>query len=569
MDIGTLQTIYDFYTLSDFPEGFETSSLYIAIAFYIWVKELPGYGRTEREVLVALSDGKPRSLMDLAKQTGLTSKRIGSALYRLWNKGAILRTEKPTYEALRAFKARAGIKKNTRAYHLYMFVPEKDSVSLQGTRFVKYDKKLEKRGVESKAEIIRRFIEENADRAFYSTEIVEILKDRGIEQRDIMSTVRRAEDKGLVYVRGYRTHDDQTPFKEGYIITWIDPSKPREQALEEAVQRTEKALAHKSSTSPIIERIHQIRDVIIESTKLRDLVSFEFIQNRLGCTQYEAEGALERALQLYPELKEVKMFNNFRYYYHASMPEDDLKAAISMKENYIRVAKGRMNRMGHNWEACVEWFIDKFTTGASFKTQDHRGERMDPRRITVHLVRSVAGRKYNAEVDRVWEVTPGVFAQPITYVLECKWGLVTKRNVDDFLDILRWSKDFGVDTPEGRQVKQGIVGVFAGSAFDPKESVRLKDETIISLASYASRMNIQLLKAADFNEKLRERGMPKEVTVQKICRISKDEKEVREVLEEIWKGPEKSEGILNKVMENNRETYEFEKMLEETAQANS
>jgi len=137
------------------------------------------------------------------------------------------------------------------------------------------------RAGESKAEIIRKFIKENAEKAFYSREIVETLKDQGIKRRDIMSTVRRAEDKGLVYVRGYRTHDDQTPFKEGYIITWIDSSKPREQALEEAVQRTEKVLADRSSTSPIIERVHQIRDAVIESTKLRDL-SFDFIRNRLG-----------------------------------------------------------------------------------------------------------------------------------------------------------------------------------------------------------------------------------------------------------------------------------------------
>jgi len=410
--------------------------------------------------------------------------------------------------------------------------------------------------------MIRRFLEENCDRAFYSKEIAEALKGEGVKPRDVMSTLRRAERKGLVYIRGYRTHDRQTPFKEGYLITWIDPDKPREQALEEAIQRTEKALAEKASTSPIIERVHRIRDVIIESTKLRDLVSFDYIRNKLGCTEHEAEGALKRALQLYPDLKEVKVFNAFRYYYHSSLSQEDLRAAIALKENYIRMTRGRMNRVGHNWEAAVEWFIDRFTTGATFKTQKHRGNRMDPRRITIHLIRSVRGRKYNAEVDRVWMVTPGVFAQPITYVLECKWGLVRKRDVDDFLDVLKWSKDFGVDTPDGRRVKQGVIGVFAGSAFNPKEKVRLKDETEISLATYAARMNIQLLKASDFNIKLRERGVPKEVTVQKICKVCRDEKEVREVLEEIWRNPEKSMEILHNVSEKNREVYEFEKMLE-------
>jgi hypothetical protein len=42
---------------------------------------------------------------------------------------------------------------------------------------------------------------------------------------------------------------------------------------------------------------------------------------------------------------------------------------------------------------------------------------------------------------------------------------------------LRWSKEFGVDTPDGRQVRQGVLGVFAVSAFNPHENVRLKDES--------------------------------------------------------------------------------------------
>jgi hypothetical protein len=93
---------------------------------------------------------------------------------------------------------------------------------------------------------------------------------------------------------------------------------------------------------------------------------------------------------------------------------------------------------------------------------------MDPRRITIHLIKPVGGRRQNAEVDRVWEVTPGIFAQPITYILECKWGLIQKKYLDDFFNVLKWSKEFGVDTPDGRQIKQGIVGVLAGSHLTPK-----------------------------------------------------------------------------------------------------
>lgn len=189
---------------------------------------------------------------------------------------------------------------------------------------------------------------------------------------------------------------------------------------------------------------------------------------------------------------------------------------------------------------------------------------MDPRRITLYLVKSVGGRKQAAEVDRLWEVTPGVFSQPITYVLSCKWGIIKKRDIEDFFEVLRWSKEFGVDTPDGRQVKQGVNGVFAGSSFDPREKVRLKDETTLSLASYASRMNMQILKAADFNEQLHKKGCPTSVTVQKMCKIARDEGEVRQLLDAIWQNPQASEEVLSKIYQKNSEVYKFEEMLNES-----
>jgi len=75
-------------------------------------------------------------------------------------------------------------------------------------------------------------------------------------------------------------------------------------------------------------------------------------------------------------------------------------------------------------------------------------------------------------------------------------------------------------------------------------------------------MNIQLLKASDFNQKLHERGISKNVTVQRICRVTRDENEVREPLDFIWKYPEKSEEMLTKLLEKNRDVFEFEKLLE-------
>lgn len=520
-------------------------------------------GPTQNRLLAVLSDGRPRSSRELGQETKLSSKVVESALWRLWKSGFALRTEVPLRKRNRVFKGRGGVRSNLRSYHLYILRPKhKDSLRVKGILYVKY-KKVDKRG-KSKSQMILGFLERNCDRAFYSKELVEALKEKGVKPCDIMTNVRRFERKGWIYVRGYRTHDRQTPFKEGYLLTWIDSTEPREKAIEEAILRTNKALAEKSSTSPIIERVHLIRDQIIEASKLRDLVSFGFLQNKLNCSFYEAEGAVRRALQLYPNIQEIKLFHNFRYYYHVSLNKEDLAAAVAMKENYIRMTKGRANRIGHNWEAVVEHFIDSFTTGARFWTQTHRSKGMDPRRITIHLLKRVGKRRNNAEVDRVWEVTPGPLLQPTTYVLECKWSLVRKRDLDDFFQVLRWSKQFGVDTPEGRQVKQGVIGVFAGGAFNPRAKVRLKDETEISLATYAGRMNIQLLKAADFNEKLRERGCLRNITVQKVCRVARDEKEVHEILGSIWKDPDKSEAILAKAVDKNKDAYEFEKMLEKT-----
>jgi hypothetical protein len=73
-----------------------------------------------------------------------------------------------------------------------------------------------------------------------------------------------------------------------------------------------------------------------------------------------------------------------------------------------------------------------------------------------------------------------------------------------------------VDTAEGRMVKQGVIGVFAGTAFDPNKK----------------------------------------------CRLARDEMEIREVLEAIWRSPDKAEEILARIAAKNQQLYEFERMLE-------
>jgi len=518
-----------------------------------------------RRILTVLADGRPKAQREIVKAAGMSEGAVWAGLRRCWQKGLVLRSRTPLREKQRVFKGRAGVRVNLRSYYLYLLNSTKAATAtVGGMEFVQYASRFldQRNRSTSKASLILNFLRDHVDKAYFSKMLADLLKSKGVKISDIMANVRRFERAGLIYVRGYRTNERQTPFKEGYLLTYIDPNKPREMAIEEAVQRTEEALTGRAATSPIMSRVHRIHDLILAASKTHDLPSQSFIMHELGCTEYETEGALQRALQLYPKLKELKLFNAYNYYYHDSMSPEDLQATITMKENYIRIEKGRDLRVGHNWEAAVEWFVDKFTPHAAFQQQTHRTAGMDPRRITLHLIKPVGKRRQNAEVDRVWTITSGLFSPVTTNVLECKWGLVRKGDIDDFFEVLRWSQDYGVDASQGRRLKQGVTGLFAGSAFNPQEKVSVRGETM-SLATYANRLNIRLLKTADFNEQLRKRGCKRNITTQSICKAAKDEKEVREILEAIWRKPVDAEGILKRILHKNEETYRFERMLNE------
>jgi hypothetical protein len=56
------------------------------------------------------------------------------------------------------------------------------------------------------------------------------------------------------------------------------------------------------------------------------------------------------------------------------------------------------------------------------------------------------------------------------------------------------------------------------------------------------------------------------VTVQRICKIARDENEVRQLLDEVWENPRRGEEILAETERRNREIYEFERMLEESGE---
>jgi len=362
--------------------------------------------------------------------------------------------------------------------------------------------------------------------------------------------------KVVVYVRGYQSHDQRSPFSKGFILTYVDQELPRDRAVKEAFERTSKMLLDNPTTNTIHERIRLIRDQLLTTN---ELLSLTYLRHVLNCPIDRVKRAIKRAKQLYSDIKDVRIFGKFTYYYLVSMKPEDLKANIEMKKNYIRIRFGRDNRIGHNWEAVVEWFIDKFTEGAEFVKQNHR-RNIDPRRITLHLLKPVGDRKQSAEVDRVWKVTPGLFSPTVTYVLECKWSVVNKKALDDFIEVLKWSTDFGVDTENGRELKKGVVPVFGAGAYNPKEKVTINRQKI-TLAQYASRMNIKLLRPADFNAKLREHRVEKKVTVQKICRACKDEKDLREVLDKMWHCPSRATEYLDETRTSNQKIFLFEKAL--------
>ena len=341
---------------------------------------------------VLVSNG-PACLRDIYEDLVESPGRVDDCLRRLWKRGLVLRTRKPTFVFETKCRGRGGVVGFTRAVNYYA-VNDGHELPADFVRYEDRRKDGRSREIESKASRILNFLESNKDKAFYSSDVA---KSLGVKSCDIMANVRRFERKGLVYVRGYQSHDHRSPFKKGYIITWIDQQLPRDVAVKETFERTNKVLTENPTSNTIHERIRLIRDQLLTTN---ELLSLTYFRNLLNCPIDQVKRAIRRAKQLYSDIKEVKIFGKFTYYYLDSMKPEDLKANIEMKKNYIRVRFGRENRIGHNWEACVEWFIDRFTEGAEFLKQNHR-HKMDPRRITLHLLKPVGDRKQNAEVDRV------------------------------------------------------------------------------------------------------------------------------------------------------------------------
>lgn len=75
------------------------------------------------------------------------------------------------------------------------------------------------------------FLKKHGNTVFFLPEVYNALKRRGVTTGDILKTAQNYEKRGMVAVGTTR------PFGEGYVLTWIDQSKPREEALSEALAR--------------------------------------------------------------------------------------------------------------------------------------------------------------------------------------------------------------------------------------------------------------------------------------------------------------------------------------------
>ena len=192
--------------------------------------------------MAVLADGSVLSSREIGQLTGVPKSALWEALRRCWGNGPVLRSDKPVYEREKLNKGRAGRPWNLRPFHLYALKPAgMDHLQSNGHRLVGFSETAkDPRGGngQSKVRKILEFLRAHGESAYFSKKIVEALKAEGVRAGDIMANLRRYERQGLVYVRGYRTNDHRSPFKEGFLITWIEQTKDRDVAMAEAMERT-------------------------------------------------------------------------------------------------------------------------------------------------------------------------------------------------------------------------------------------------------------------------------------------------------------------------------------------
>lgn len=523
-----------------------------------------GYETCQGRVMRLLLDQTPRSTKQIASQLGLTQERTYNALFELFEKGALLRTEKPHVPASQKKWQRQA------RYHLWTVrLREEKERHVNGEKYRVYGK----RNGRSLSKTILEYVKTRLrDRATFSTELKKELEQewgKPISQTMIMCTLRRRRDPE-VYIGGYQGPTRMTAFERGFAVTWINPNLPRIEALKQAQARTDQLVRCEATSSPLFQRVHITYDLATRLSLKRDITSSIQIMSELGCTRHQLELTLRKTMEFYSSIKRLSIFGddqgNYGYvhlYNSEVLAPDDLQAAVKAKEQYIMKVKSSDERKGHALEGVAWWALERFK-GARFETQQHRTEGMHPNRHTLHLTRPVRRRKHNAEIDGYWKSRePGLLSnnEHIRNVLEIKFSLISPKDLEDFVDVVKYSDEFGVDAKDGRIIQNGVVLWMVGAAIDNKAHIRVGNE-YLTVATYAGRLGIKFIPISQINDQLRKRGWEK-ASVKAICKIAKDANEAMTVLDEVWKHPKNAQKILERYREQNKAILEQERLLEE------
>jgi DNA-binding transcriptional ArsR family regulator len=505
---------------------------------------------TTGRIVAALSDHGPLSFRQLVAELSVPERNVSAALYDLYRTKRIVHSEKRPI--------RYAIKTST--------TPQ------QGKSFVTY----KKHDGKSKRQRILEWISTNLQtKAIFTVELRRALVRDGVQlsQSQIMDTLRRREwaQSGIaVYIRGYQQGHRQSPFAKGYAITAFDNTKPVDVAQTEAVERTERLLKNQPTKSPVLDHAQKAYNIITDLSLRKDIASTYYVRDRLGVKGHRLERVLEKTMELYPNIRKVSVFGNelgeygYPHYYNAyHISKEHLTAAIKAKEGYIIREKSGDQRKGHSLEGVIWRFLER-ALNARFLQQKHRTDGMHPYRHTIHLIRPIGQRKRNAELDGVWlsrETDMLGEEQSVTNILEVKYSLISKQDFEDYIEKVRWSKEYGADSRDARIIKNGVILWLAGEIIDNNATIRVGNE-LLTVAAHARRLGIKFIKISDINHKLRQHGWIK-ASIKTICRVAKDSDEAMQIFDQIWKTPAKAKDILSNYAERNHPILEKEKILED------
>jgi hypothetical protein len=106
--------------------------------------------------------------------------------------------------------------------------------------FIKFKKDVEKASKESKAKIIYEYLERNKDSAFFSKEIAEALKEKGINPPDIMTNLEDWKEKDWFMFANIEQVMEKLLLKEGFLILGLILQNEEKRQLKKLFKKQKK-----------------------------------------------------------------------------------------------------------------------------------------------------------------------------------------------------------------------------------------------------------------------------------------------------------------------------------------